>query len=201
MAKKSKSDKEIAGARYEFRVWGKHRAARKTLARLSSIVVKEEFDDCYLLGDDPTWNAKVRDNTLKIKQLVNERKGFEQWVAGNHRTAKSTPSPFDALFEELRLDRPQRGKKYNLPKEVKKLDPDSGIRAVFVTKKRRRYVIGEIKAEVTDIEIHDTDQVLRTLSIQGDDLKDLVRLRKKLGLRGEPNVAMHQLLSEETSAS
>lgn len=195
----SELDREIGRARYEFRVWGKHRKARKLLARLASDVTKEEFEDCYLLVDDPAWNAKVRDNTLKIKHLVAEDKGFERWASGRHRTAKSTPSPFDDLFEQLRLDRPQRGKKYNLPKEIKKLDSTEGVRAVFVTKHRRRYVIGDLKAEVTDIEIHDSDQVLRTLSIEGDNLKQLVKLRKQLGIRDEPNVPMHQLIESETS--
>ncbi len=182
---------------YEFRVWGKHTKARKMLKSLASAVTVEEFEDCYLIVDDPTWNAKVRDNTLKIKRLVDERKGFEQWSAGRHRSADSTPSPFDDLFERLRLDRPQRGKKYNLPREVRKLDDDSDVRVVFVTKRRRRYQLGDIKAEVTDIEIHETDQVLRTLSIQGHDVKELSRLRKKLGIRDEPNVAMHQLIEAE----
>lgn len=195
----SELEREIRRARYEFRVWGKHRKARKLLARLASDVTKEEYEDCYLLVDDPSWNAKVRDNMLKIKHLVAEDKGFEQWASGRHRSAKSTPSPFDELFEELRLDRPQRGKKYNLPKEIKKLDPIDGVRAVFVTKQRRRYTIGDIKAEVTDIEIHDSDQVLRTLLIEGDDLKQLVKLRKKLGIRDEPNVPMHQLIDAETT--
>lgn len=187
-------------ARYEFRVWGKHRKARKELTRLATSVTKEEYEDCYLLVDDPSWNAKVRDNTLKVKQLVDEDKGFEQWASGRHRSVESTPSPFDELFAQLRLDRPQRGKKYNLPKELKKLDDIDGVRAVFVTKHRRRYALGDLKAEVTDIEIHDSDQVLRTLSIEGNDLKALVKLRKKLGIRDEPNVPMHQLIESETAS-
>jgi len=199
MAKTSKTKTDAAPGRYEFRVWGKHTKARKMLARLATNVTNEEFEDCYLLVDDPSWNAKIRDNTLKIKQLVTEDKGFERWASDRHRSAESTPSPFDELFDQLRLSRPQRGKKYNLPKEVKKLDPVEGVRAVFVTKQRRRYQIGDLKAEVTDIDIHDSDHMLRTISIQGDNLKDLVKLRKKLGIRDEPNVPMHQLIEAETA--
>jgi hypothetical protein len=198
MAKKTKTPP--VEAKYEFRVWGEHRQARKMLKQMATEVIREEFEDCYLLVDDPNWNAKVRDNTLKIKHLVEEDKGFERWASDHHRTADSTPTPFDELFEKLRLDRPQRGKKYNLPKEVRKLDPVEGVRAVFVTKQRRRYLLDEIKAEVTDIEIHESDQVLRTLSIQGNDLKQLVKLRKELGVKKEPNVAMHQLIESELSS-
>lgn len=187
-----------ADGHYEFRVWGRHRKARKALKKMASEVIEERYEDCYLLVDDQTFNAKVRDDTLKVKQLIAQKKGFEQWASGRHRTVDSTPSPFDAIFEELRLDRPQRGKRYNLPEEVRKLDPDSGVRAVFVTKNRRRYRVGESRAEVTDIELHDTDQVLRTLSIEGDNLDELVKLRKELGLKDEPNVAVHRLIDAET---
>lgn len=199
VARENGESSEDRSARYEFRVWGKHRDARKQLARMATETVKEEYEDCYLLVDDPTWNAKVRDNTLKIKHLVAEKKGFEQWASDRYRTADDTPSPFDDLFDELRLDRPLRGKKYNLPKEVRSLDQMDGVRAVFVKKSRRRYTIGDLRAEVTDIEIDDSDETLRTLSIEGNDLKELRRLRKRLGLGDEPNVAMHQHIDAETA--
>lgn len=197
MAKKKELDSEPSRARYEFRVWGEHRSARKKLARLASEATTEKVKDCYLIVEDPSWNAKVRDNTLKIKQLVAEDKGFERWSRDEHLVSDTTPSPFDQLFDDLRLDRPQRGKSYDLAKAVAKLDPKSGVRAVFVTKRRRRYRIGEVRAEVTDIEIHETSEVLRTLSFEGDDLKELVALRKELGVKHEPNVAVHQAIENE----
>jgi len=200
VSKKTKTSTKTQDAddlHYEFRVWGRHKTARNTLKKLASEVTEEKFEDCYLIVEDPTWNAKVRDSTLKIKQLIAEHKGFEVWSSGRHRTAESAPTPFDELYETLRLDRPQRGKKYNLPKEVKKLDPESGVRAVFVTKHRRRYMIGEIKAEVTDIDIHESNDVVRTLLIEGNNLRDLVKLRKKLGLKHEPNLAMHEFIEAE----
>lgn len=201
MAKKSStSEKPKSGdvGRYEFRVWGKHKEARNTLRALATDMIEEEFEDCYLLVDDMSWNAKVRDNTLKIKELVAEKKGFEKWSSGRHRTAESAPTPFDELYDTLRLDRPQRGKKYDLPKEIKKLKNEAGVRAVFVTKHRQRYTIGDIRAEVTDIDIHESDDVVRTLLIEGDDIHELVKLRKKLGLKHEPNLAMHNFIESET---
>ena len=183
----SRADK----ARFEYRVWGEHRKARKALRKMADTETRERVDDCYLLVDDPTWNAKVRDDTLKVKQLVSERKGFERWVSAKHRSSKSAPSPFDDLYDDLDFDRLRSKKKYTIAKALKKLDPDSGIRPLFVSKKRRRYTVGELRAEVTDIEILDTGEVLRTLSIEGDDLADLVKLRKALGLKGETNTAVH----------
>jgi len=188
---------ELTGARFEHRVWGAHRKARKLLAKLADEQSTEQVDDCYLLVDDPSWNAKIRDNTLKIKQLVAERKGFEQWTRDRHRSADSTPSPFDAIFEQLGLDRPQRGEEYDLDTEIAALDAEAGVRAVFVTKERRRYRIGDLRAEVTDIEIRDTGEVLHTLSIEGDDIDELSALRKQLGLRGEDNIAVHHALEHD----
>ncbi len=198
MANKQQLTPEPTGARYEHRVWGKHRSARKLLAKLATEQTTEQVNDCYLLVDDPSWNAKIRDNTLKIKQLVAERKGFEQWTRDRHRTADSTPSPFDVIFEQLGLDRPQRGEEYDLYTEIAALDADAGVRAVFVTKERRRYRIGDLRAEATDIKIRDTGEILHTLSIEGDDIDELSALRKRLGLRNEDNVAVHNVLDNES---
>lgn len=180
--------------RYEYRVWGKHRKARRALARLADEQTTETVDDCYLLVDDHTWNAKVRDDTLKIKHLVTEDRGFERWVSQRHHSSSTTPTPFDEIFEALRLDRPQRGKSFDITKAVKRLDDDSDVRAVFVVKHRRRFRIRELRAEATDIELVDSGKVLHTLSIEGEDLDALRALRKQLGLRGEPNVAVHQVI-------
>jgi len=121
------------------------------LPRPGPVVAKKASTSEKSKGDDigryefRVWGKHKE--ALKIKQLVSEKKGFEKWSSGRHRSADSAPTPFDELYETLRLDRPQRGKKYNLPKEVKKLDDEAGVRAVFVTKHRRRYTIGDITAE------------------------------------------------------
>lgn len=196
MAKNDGETSTPRRARYEFRVWGKQRKARKKLAEIATSTSHETFEDVYLLGEDPEWNAKVRDNTLKIKQLVSERKGFERWSRNEYVSADETPSPFDDIFDTLRLDRPQRGKKFDIKRAVRRLDDDGDIRAVFVTKERQRFEIGDITAEVTDITVDDTGEVLRTLSVEGDDLKALVALRKELGLRDEENLAVHQAIDE-----
>lgn len=199
MAKQRPEPQNRRPVRYEYRVWGEHASARKWLKRNADEQTTELVKDCYLLVDDSTWNAKVRDNTLKIKQLVDEHKGFEQWTSNRHRSAASAPTPFDEIFEELKLDRPQRGKRYHIREAVDGLDPGTDVRAVFVTKTRQRFRIGELRAEVTDIEILDSGQMLHTLSIDGFDLARLRSLRKELGLRASDNVAVHRVLDEATS--
>ncbi len=197
MANKSKNSGESVKARYEYRVWGQHRKARKLLAQLASSTTRERIEDCYLLVADPSWNAKVRNDALKIKQLVAEDEGFERWASATHRSSDTAPSPFDTLFDELQLDRLRPGKPKDLVKAVSKLDPESGVRTVFVTKHRRRYRVGNLRAEVTDVTITETNDTIRTLSIEGDDLDELVALRKKLGLRDAPNTPVHQAIDSE----
>jgi len=197
---KGKAAFDQHGARYEYRVWGEYPDAVRRLRKLAddTDTETETVRDCYLLlDDDPTWNVKIRNNVLKVKQLVSERKGFEQWASDRLRSAEAAPNPFDEIFEQLRLDRPQRGKKYDLYDEIDGLDPDSGVRAVFVEKTRQHYRIGELRAEVTDIEILESGEVLKTLLIEGDDLDELKALRKELRLRDEENVAVHQALDAE----
>lgn len=197
MAKASQAKSDDATSRYEYRVWGEHRKARKKLERMATKELHQTIEDCYLLGDDPEWNAKVRNDALKVKQLVGTDRGFERWTSEWHDTSESAPKPFDDLFNELHLDRPQRGKSFDILTAVAQLDPDTGARAVFVTKHRIRYRIGTVRAEVTDVEIHGSDEVLRSLSIEGDDLDELVKLRKTLGLRDEQNTPMHVAIDAE----
>ncbi len=197
MSKKNRVEEEPRNARFEYRVWGKHRKAEKLLRKLASEETRHDFEDCYLLIDDPTLNAKVRGNTLKIKQLVAEDKGFERWVAQKHLSSDTAPTPFDVMFDELELEQLQCDAPYDLAEAVDELDPDLGVRAVFVSKHRHRYRIGNLRAEVTEIEMVDTDEVLWTLAIEGDDLNELVALRKLLGLRDEPNTPIHQAIDPE----
>lgn len=187
-------------ARFEYRVWGTHRDARDLLDRLADARTSEQVDDCYLLVPDSSLNVKIRDNTLKIKQLVAENRGFECWRADRHRSADTVPPAFEAVFERLGLDRAGRGNAIDLAAEIAALGPDSGVRPVFVTKHRRRFRIGMVRAEYTDIRIHESGEVLHTLSIEGDHLEDVAILQEQLGLRGQRNVAVHTALSSRPPA-
>ncbi len=197
MSKSPPNENEKKRTRYEYRVWGEYPKARKLLASIATDSSREQIEDCYFLTEDPSWNAKVRDSTLKVKQLVNESKGFEQWVSRWHTDGDSAPAPFDDLFDELGLDRPARGKSFSLERAVKDLDPEIAATAMFVTKDRKRYRVGDLKAEVTDVTVHETGEVLCTIAIEGNNLDNLVALRKKLGLKGEDNVAVHVAIDPE----
>lgn len=198
MAKKTKLTEDSLAARYEYRVWGEHKKAQKLLSKLATDETTEEIEDCYLIVEDQDWNAKIRNGTLKVKQLVDEERGFERWVSNRHQVADTAPAPFDDLFVEMGLDRPARGKSFSLSKAVAGLDTDAAARAIVVNKRRTRYRIGSIRAEVTDVMVESTDEVLQTIAIEGDDLDELVALRKKLGLKGSDNVPYHLAIDEES---
>lgn len=203
MSKSSKRQKDqtssaevTAPARYEYRVWGKHKGASEKLAGMAQVEIREEIEDCYLFLDNPDWNAKVRNSKLKLKHLVSEKKGFERWTSNWHTDAESTPEPFDDVFNDLALDRPQRGKRYDIARAVADLDEDSDTRVLFVKKQRRRYQIGAITAEVAKLDVEGTSARLHTIAIQGDSLKELRALLSKIGLDGLPNIPMHVVLEE-----
>jgi hypothetical protein len=191
-----------ARSRYEYRVWGKHRKIRKQIIELAeSDAVTEEINDCYLISDDEEWNAKVRDDRLKLKHLGKEKRGFERWDSQWPEDSDATPSPWDDVYDQLRLDKPARGKNYNLSKAVKKLDDDAGVRAVFVTKQRKVYRIGNVRAEIVKIDLRDGSKRLHSIAVQGRDLKELRALIGDLGLDAEPNVPMHVAIEQELIAS
>lgn len=195
MPKLQSAPKGSLDTHYEYRVWGEYPKARKMLAKMASEVSREQYDDCYLLVDDMAFNAKVRDRSMKVKQLVAEKRGFESWTSDWYKKADGVPAPFDELFAELRLDR-GKSKRFDLEKAAAKLEDDVA-RVVFVSKDRRRYRIGQLRAEITDVEIEGSDEALRTLAIEGSDLDALVALRKELGLKDVPNMAMHVAISEQ----
>ncbi len=186
-------------ARYEFRVWGEHPKALKKLESMASGESLEEIEDCYLLIDNPDLNAKVRKSAIKVKQLLSVERGFERWSTEWHRDADSAPTPLDEVFEDLDLARGQRKKRFDLDKAVEEMDDDLDARAVFVTKRRRHFVVGSIRAEVTQMSIRGRKAPLHTFAIEGQDLDALDALRRELGFKRRHNQATHVKLEKEAS--
>jgi hypothetical protein len=177
--------------RFEFRVWGSHGPAHRLLAELAEGQTLEQTEDCYLLVDDPSWNVKVRNGTLKIKRLVAELDGFEQWASDRHRCGATAPSPFGTILDSLGQFRELSATTDPLADTY---TSDAGRRPVFVTKKRRRFRLGELRAETTGITVRESGKVLYTLSIEGADLDRLRDLRERLGLCADDNLAVHRAL-------
>lgn len=194
----TRTSDELTGSErawFEYRVWGRHPRACKRLARLASSTTDEIVEDWYLLSEAPRVNAKVRGDAVKLKRLVDERQGFEAWVSERHRRPERAPEPFDEVLASL-PDR-RRPDPEAVTGALDALAPSLGFRTVRVRKHRHLHRVGPLRAEVTDIEVVATGETLRTIVIEGRDLDALVALRERLGLRGEPNVALHQAIAPD----
>lgn len=183
-------------SRYEFRVWGDQDAALDRLSSLADSERNESFEDCYLLVQDPSCNLKIRRNRLKVKRLVEERFGFQRWSTDWHRItvgAEEAGADHGRMSPEA-IEVPSDGNQTMLADVINGLDPTANLRPVFVTKHRRRFRFGSMRAEVADLEIGGRSGRLCTTAIEGHNLLDLIQLRSALGFDLTPNVAVHLAL-------
>lgn len=186
------ADQGAPNSRFEFRVWGDSKTVRKRLSRLADVELREQLDDCYLLVSDPRCNAKIRENQLKVKRLIGERLGFQRWSSMRHRAAANAPEPFSKLVTDLTSARALDGDyRRSVAKMVGRLERQHDVRPVFVTKDRRRFRFGSVRAEVAKVKVTGRPGRLSTIAIEGSDLLELVSLRNLLGLNDLPNLALH----------
>ena len=182
-------------ARFEFRVWGFHQALIERLASAADVDRTRQLTDCYLLTPDPALNVKIRQRRLKIKRLVEEQAGLQRWASTWHRNAAEAPKPFDGLFKELA----QWSEGNRTPNKLAKAinTTDLGLKAVAVTKHRRRLRLGSIRVESAELMIADRPERLGTLAIEGRNVDDLLHLRSELGFSSARNVAIHLAINPE----
>ncbi len=177
-------------ARYEFRVWGNQEEVWRQLADMAAAEPKQRLADCYLIGDDPSLNTKIRRSRLKVKHLREERLGFQRWSTSWHRLAEEAKeellmagaAPGDPLSEDY---------EQMLTDTIDDLEWSGDVRPVLVTKHRRRFRVGSVRAESTTVMVDGMSKLLRTIAIEGYDLHDLIHLRAVLGLEHVPNLPLH----------
>ncbi len=178
--------------RYEFRVWGDRTDASRQLARLAGDHDRQHLRDCYLLDGNPARNTKIRDSRVKVKYLVDERLGFQRWSSVWHAPTDGGRRPSDRLLGEIRRIAPESDDYQDAVAEaVEVFGADDRPSVVFVTKHRRRFAIGSMKAESTKVTVDGNPRSMHTLAIEGPDLDELVGLRAELGLAHVPNLALH----------
>jgi uncharacterized protein (UPF0248 family) len=178
--------------RFEYRVWGAHRGAPELLAALADDDRQERAEDWYVLLDDPAWNVKIRRHSLKVKYRVASAGGFQLWATFGH--GATLPPPLDSMLGRLGRVGSHRWLIDDLPAVIAALRRETGVQVICVSKRRRRYRIADSRAEVADIMVRPTGEVLHTLSVEGDDLHRLRTLCERLGVLGEANLAVHEVL-------
>lgn len=178
--------------RYEFRVWGQREEVAKRLSVLAESEQRHRLEDRYLLVGDTACNIKIRENRLKVKRLINVRSGFQWWSSVWLRDAPGGAQSLERVLDGLGPDqRLPRSDQRVLARAIGGLQRSDRIRAVTVTKRRRRFRLGSVKAESSIVRIAGRPDRLRTVAIEGRNLDDLVHLRSSLGLGHLPNLALH----------
>ena len=185
------------GSRYEFRAWTDGAQVREHLESWAQSSATESVHDCYLLCDDPTYNVKVRDGRLKLKQLIGERKGFQLWGRIRKDDFTTIASPFYAVMKSLEGLMPEDHRavadRLNSALQDSSVSTNAAILAVPVTKKRRLFRLGLIKGEVTQVKVASGNRrsTLTTVAIEGPNIRPLIALRASLGLADEANRPYH----------
>jgi hypothetical protein len=203
-------DMESTNWRYEWRIWGRElHEQRVRLQHYGSEGGTEVFDDLYLVGPNRHVNAKIRDEVVETKLLVDVRRTFEQWRPDLSESLPARPSAVARLLADLGLDRPASGR--HGESKLSALDHDgseegversclialvvaaSGL-AVPVLKQRHHFTFGSrARAEAVEVTVH--GRVRWGVAIESVDVEELDRLRRRLGLDGT-NTPVHVAAAE-----
>ncbi|HVN89714.1 MAG TPA: hypothetical protein VMT61_07865 [Candidatus Binataceae bacterium] len=177
-------------ARFEFRIWGSDLSElTKQLERCAELVRSTSSETYFLSGTTDRCNAKVRDDVLDIKMLVEEYQGLERW----HAALKvSFPVPAKAitgnLFPELNLAPPPLHRtSYRLDQlidEVIRPNPDLAI--ADITKVRFRCSFANCLAEFAQVFLNAEEH--QTIALESTDPIKLLSWIKEFGLTDVENL-------------
>jgi len=187
--------------RWEWRTFGsRFGLAEDRFGALTPGAVQES-DEVYLLGGSGD-NVKIRADLMDIKVLrETDGDGLERWEpvmkAGFPLPAADVRRVFDALhLETPRLDRDA----YTLDQFIAEPMAATGkLHASQVHKRRVRYTVDGCTSEVTDV-VAD-GRATRTIAIESEDAKAVVRAVAAMGLDGYANTnytkGLNSLLTDQ----
>lgn len=188
-------------ARFELRVWD-DRAAEDRLRREGSVSGVSMVRDRYLLGPNPTVNAKLRDRRLEVKVLEEEESGFQRW---RPEVEEGPPYPTHLVRElvvrlggELPPPDTEPGS-LSEPELLELFRHQEALSMVTVTKRRDHYDIDGIQGEVTRVMVEPRGPQRTALVIEGIDLGALLAVRERLGLENAENVPVNLALARTTA--
>ena len=177
--------------RWEWRTFGDDfgEADRWFAAATSERV--QESDETYLLSLQSDASVKVRDALMDVKLLEEtDRDGLEQWKPV---MKAEFPLPADGVrevFAALAASAPALDRdRYTLEQLTGELiEPDPGLRAVDVHKRRERFTVVGAMAELS--EIRTAEGARRTIAVESEDPALVVAALQELGLPLRPNVCV-----------
>jgi exopolyphosphatase / guanosine-5'-triphosphate,3'-diphosphate pyrophosphatase len=159
-----------------------------------------ESDELYVLSRAGDASVKVRDELMDVKQLQRvDAEGLEQWLP-----ILKAPFPLDASAVAVVLAAlgaapgPLDRERYTHDEFLTELvEPDPGLAAVAVHKRRARYTVAGCSGELT--EVRTAAGSTRTLAVESADAAAVGAARSELGVSSSPNVAMARGLKELTA--
>ena len=176
--------------RWEWRTFGdRFGAAEAHLAALEAGKAQQS-DELYLLSSACDANVKVRDGLMDVKRLERtDAQGLEQWRPVMKGTFPLPAAEVEQVFAALGVAPPPLARAaYALEQVlVELLEPEPGLRAVGVHKKRTRYTIGGCIAELTEVVVD--GKAVRTVAVESEDPARVLAAVRALGLEGIENVS------------
>lgn len=187
------TEEMLRDARWELRVWDVDDTVHTKLYALSPDPDITAQVDCYLIGSRYEFNAKIRDDVLEVKQLLERRAGFQRWAPDWTSESPHQPRELNRLLVELGADRNDDLDPLSSSQLIDLVNSAQGLKAVDVTKKRRSFDLGDVLAEVSEIEI-DGAEPRSCVVVESTNIDRMREMRDHLGLNGVPNVALHNAI-------
>ena len=187
------TEEMLRDARWELRVWEVGETVHDRLYALSPDPEITAQIDCYLIGPRYEFNAKIRDDVLEVKQLLERRAGFQRWAPDWSSEEPHEPGELNRLLVELGADRNDDLEPMSNSQLIDLVNSARGLKAVDVTKKRRNFDLGDVLAEISEIEIDGTEP-RSCVVIESTSIDRMREMRDHLALEGVPNVALHNAI-------
>jgi len=174
--------------RYEFRIFGNNlEKIEKQIKETAREERTRHMTSVYLLGSgNPKNNIKIRDGVMDIKVLEDVYEGLEQW---NPYLVGEFPLKADVIqtivFPTLGVQCPVLDREeYTLDQLVEELisvDPDLSV--AYVNKTRHGYTLGKCITEIAEIKVNGA--CIKTICIEAEDPKKVLKVKKKLGIENK----------------
>lgn len=177
--------------RWEFRIFaGKLADVESKIREYSEPENTKQSPEVYIISNSNNeYNVKVRDSSLDIKQLIEQKSGFEKWYP-IHKSEFPLKSEIikNEFFPALKANVPQiERNEYTFQQFLDELIiRHTELYIIQVSKVRHTFYINECKTEVADVVINNAE--IRSASIESEDIDKLTYTRKLLGMENYENV-------------
>lgn len=176
--------------RFEFRLFAQHFGeAEQWLRQQTESGALRESEESYILSRKTNrMNAKIRFNSLDIKELLDVDDGLELWYP---RLKMEFPVTGEMVEDEvlplLGVQLAIRFDELNIEEFLEKVVFTSqDLLLAQIRKRRQAYVMDNCLVELADVLVNGA--FIRTLGLESEDKEALAAAIKSLGLEGRENI-------------